>query len=117
METPNDIEKDKSTSDHKALENIQRNVQVPIIADSCMKRKLTKEEEKLNIENYDDVSKNGDKIDNVGTTNNVAEKGHFIDNFASQSNEKLTNVFENLGEDELFEDPDFPAVPNSLFYR
>lgn len=117
METPNDIEKDKSTSDHKALENIQINVQVPIITDSCMKRKLTKEEEKLNIENDYDVSKNGDKIDNVGPPNNVVEKGHFIDNFASQSNEKLTNVIENLGEDELFEDPDFPAVPNSLFYR
>ena len=42
---------------------------------------------------------------------------HFIDNFTSQSNEKLTNIIENLGEDELFEDPDFPAVPNSLFYR
>ena len=117
METPNDIEKDKSTSDHEALENVQRNVQVPIIADSCMKRKLTKEEEKLNIENDDDVNENGDKINHVGLPRNLAEKGHFIDNFASQSNEKLTNVIENLGEDELFEDPDFPAVPNSLFYR
>ena len=117
METPNDIEKDKSTSDHEALENVQRNVQVPIIADSCMKRKLTKEEEKLNIENDDDVNENGDKINHVGLPRNLAEKGHFIDNFASQSNEKLTNVIENLREDELFEDPDFPAVPNSLFYR
>ena len=117
METPNDIEKDKSTSDHEAFDNVQRNVQVPLIADSCMKRKLTKEEEKLNIENDDDVNENGDKIDNVGLPNNAVEKGHFIDNFASQSNEKLTNVIENLGEDELFEDPDFPAVPNSLFYR
>ena len=117
METPNDIEKDKSTSDHEAFENVQRNVQVPIIADSCMKRKLTKEEEKLNIENDDDVNENGDKIDNVGLPNNEVENGHFIDNFASQSNEKLTSIIANLGEDELFEDPDFPAVPNSLFYR
>ena len=117
METPNDIEKDKSTSDHEALKNGQKNVQVPIIADSCMKRKLTKEEEKLNIKNDDDVNENGNEIDDVAQPNNVLEKVHFIDKFASQSNEKLTNVIENLGEDELFEDPDFPAVPNSLFYR
>ena len=117
METPNDIEKDKSTSDHEAFDNAQRNFQVPIIADSCMKRKLTKEEEKLNIENDDDVNDNGNEIDDVAPPNNVLEKGHFIDKFASQSNEKLTNVIENLEEDELFEDPDFPAVPNSLFYR
>ena len=117
METPNDNEKDKSTSDHEAFENVQRNVQVPIIADSCMKRKLTKEEEKLNIENDDNVKDNGGKRDYVRPPNNVVEKGHFIDNFTSQSNKKLQNIIENLGEDELFEDPDFPAVSNSLFYR
>ena len=117
METPNDIENNKSTYDHEALKNGQRNVQVPIIADSCMKRKLTKEEEKLNIENDDNVKDNGGKRDYVRPPNNVVEKGHFIDNFTSQSNEKLTNIIENLGEDELFEDPDFPAVPSSLFYR
>ena len=82
METPNDIEKDKSTSNHEALENVQRTVQVPIIADSCMRRKLTNEEEKLNIENDDDVKDNGDKIGNVGPPNNVVERGHFIDNFS-----------------------------------
>ena len=45
-----------------------------------MKRKLTKEEETLNIENDDDGKDNGDKRDYVGPPNNVVEKGHFIDN-------------------------------------
>ena len=40
METPNDIEKDKSTSDHEAFDNVQRNVQVPIIH-SLMSPKIT----------------------------------------------------------------------------
>ena len=81
-----------------------------MITDSCLKRKLTKEEEDLNIQNCDnneiddtDTNETNDAIENVFSPNNL--------------NAKELKIIENLKEGELFEDPNFPAVSKSLFYR
>ena len=86
------------------------NSHVPMITDSCLKRKLTKEEEDLNIQNCDnneiddiDTNETNDAIENVFSPNNL--------------NAKELKIIENLKEGELFEDPNFPAVSKSLFYR
>ena len=79
-----------------------------MITDSCLKRKLTKEEEDLNIQNCDNI-----EIDETDETNDAIENVFSPNNL----NAKELKIIENLKEGELFEDPNFPAVAKSLFYR
>ena len=88
-----------------------RNSHVPIIADSALKRKLTKEEEDLNIQNCDINEIEDNEI------NDAKDSNRFSSINGNVKDAKEWKTIENLKEGELFEDPIFPAVSKSLFYR
>ena len=113
VETPYDNENKGDERDRGRTE--KKNSQVPI-SDSCMKRKLTREEETLS---YNQSCDNVNQICDTTriTTNNNIETENPPQHNPNDANHKLRNIIKNLEENELFEDPDFPAVPKSLFYR
>ena len=81
-----------------------------------MKRRLTREEETLNYnQSCDNVNQICDTT--TTTTNNNIEAQNPYQHYPNDANNNLREIIKNLGENELFEDPDFPAVPKSLFYR
>ena len=82
-----------------------------------MKRPLTKEEKNLYIESCDNVNEICDTTvyTNTGSINIIENRNSLIQ--PNDANNKLWNIIENLGENELFEDPEYPAEPKSLFYR
>ena len=106
VESPrdNDNRNDHSNDNH-------RNSHVPIIADSALKRKLTKEEEDLNIQNCDINEIEENEI------NDAKESNRFLSINGNAKEAKEWKIIDNLEEGELFEDPNFPAVSKSLFYR
>ena len=114
----------KENQEIEKLEIARNNSQVPIITDSCLKRKLTKEEEDLNIQNCDndEIEDNDCDTNETGTNNNRENPNLFthLNNSSSNGNNgnpKEWKIIENLKKGELFEDPNFPAAPKSLFYR
>ena len=91
-------------------------IYVPI-KDSSVKRKLTDEERTLNIESCDNFNEICDTTayTHSGAINIIENRDSLVE--INDSNGKLWKIIDNLGENELFEDPDFPAGPNALFYR
>ena len=111
VEAQNDNDGEECATDRGESEIIKKNHHVPI-TDSCMKRKLTREEENLNIESCDNVI----EICNTTGANPSTENRKSLTSL-NDANNKLLEIIKNLGKGELFEDPDFPAKPESLFYR
>ena len=110
------------TSNRGKLSTSSNKTYVPI-NDSCANRPLTNEEKSLNIK------QNSDNLEGVGkdkefcnaTNDNNAGAINTTENCAvhlkNDVNKKLWNIIQNLDEDELFEDPDFPIGPKALFFR
>ena len=91
-----------------------------------MNRKLTKEEEDLNIQNCDNTEIEDNNDCDTNDKGNDSKENQSIFTYPNHSggngggtthNAKEWKVIENLKEGELFEDPNFPAASKSLFYR
>ena len=93
-----------------------RNVPNDKFLDSCVERPLTKEEKYLNIENCCDIC-DTTAYTHTGAINIIENNRKMLTSNHPTVNQKLWKIIDNLGENELFEDPDFPAAPKSLFYR